>query len=405
MIINMLNGYCRHICCIKSGYAFILLACVSGDALSVEWSVDSELSAEAAYTDNLIASGSASTEDFDTAIVHVRPMVALVAKSDNWETSLNAELKGNYYSEDVVDDVNQLYGLDAKYQTERNVYSMGVDYRLFSNRVTESDIFGVSNEPVKRKTLALAPSYTRLITERLSLTLGYRNSDVSSDDPSVVISSESDTFSGALGYKLTQQNQFSASYSMVDYVSDDELSEYKLHTTSIKIDHKFSKALSVDLSIGATSSESNNERTETINFFGTIITMPQVVDAEDRSMVYEVGVNAGWISGNLKRSHRSNSTGSLSQVDAAHIVLKSQFTSLLRLTVNTRYQDISAVEVATTRDREITSISPKLTFAFSRSLDAYLQYKYIKVEYDIASISGYNSSTIYVGMTYDFPSL
>jgi len=401
---------------IKLFYARIILGvCVSliqsSMAYASERLLDAKVTALAEYNDNIFLSS--GPHDSVTGIT-ITPSLSGIIKEKHWEAALNAKLRVHRYSDDTIDGNDQFFDLTGQYNAQRNIYSLNINHDLDSNLSSTSTDFGIAGRRIDRKRQSITPQYTRLLTERLVLSLSYTYSDVDYLDaentgftPYV-----SESGSIALQYGLTEKDQISLSFQLVDYRSKNDLTTYKLFTTRVGIDHQFTSTLSSDFQIGVSRQNSTNLNSEPIDFLDQTLIRTLESDSNNRGLVLDAGIKqlfeSGSISGRISRSDTTNSFGGLNQVDKLVFLYDEQLSSLWRYDVNVRFEDITAISANNGgADRDVFVFSTIVSYSIAPKWSANASYRYIarRFKSDTSDDRAPHSNRIYVGMTYNFPSL
>ncbi|MCW8923422.1 MAG: hypothetical protein OQK69_07305 [Gammaproteobacteria bacterium] len=380
----------------------------AGVLSAAETSVESGVSARFEYNDNLFLTS--DTQESVSSMV-VTPNVQLLTEDDNWEAFLSLKLKSSLYSEDAYNATDQFYEAAAKYESERNVYAVNAEYSLDSNLNSESDAFGVVGYKVDESRWSITPEYTRLLTERLSLALTYNYTESDFDDIANNVSYQTNTVMGKATYNLSERSEFNFLLISTDYESKDGIYEYQIFNSMIGLTHKFDETLTIDYSIGSTSIGSNTFNTQAIDFFGQTVVASQVVDSNDTGFVFDVGVDVGWLTARASKSTSTDSFGRVNDTDEIDLYFRYQMTELVRLVFRANYSDIEqlgdSISVGS-YDRTIAFYEPILKVRLAKNLNVIASYRYTVDDYvdtQTSNSSSQDSNILYVGVSYDFPSL
>lgn len=388
-----------------------VLALQITDANSREWLVESSIDTRAEYNDNIFLTS--EPHDSVTGLI-ITPSLAGVIREKNWEAKLKAKIKSNHYSDQNLNSNDQFFTLAGNYNENRNIFSLGANYTLDSNLNAESTDFGITGKRVNRKIQSISPQYTRLLTERLMLTFLYTYSDVSylEAENTAYIPYITNTGQASLVYNLTEKNHFTYSLQAVDYASKDNMVTYQLFVSRIGVDHRFSELLSTDFLFGISRRNSTNLNTQTFDFFGNIITSSQEVDTKNRGLVYDAGITqlleTGSIRGRVSRNDTTNSFGGLNQVDQVTVAYEKKLSSLWRYTLDGRYEIVTAIGASNQNsDRDVFGFTTKAYYTITRDWVFNASYRYIirKFKSDTSDNKAPDSNSLYVGLTYNFPSL
>ncbi len=395
---------------ILSVLGFFLPLTYSIAAHSSEKLLEASVSASAEYNDNLFLT---TTPHDSVSSIVITPSLSGIIKEQNWQVKLNTRLRINQYSENALDSTGQLFNLAGQYSAERNIFSVSVGHDLISSLSTNSADFGISSQQVERKTQSVSPQYTRLLTERLTLNLSYSYSDTDyTNEDTRFIASYTDTGSVLFRYNLTEKDQVSINIQAVDYTRKDRLGDTQLLDVNLGFDHKFSKTLSVDFVVGASKRNSTNLQTTALDFFGTIILIPQEIGAKTRGNNLALGVKqileTGSIAARVDRNTTTNSFGGLDEIEKLVISYDNSLSSLWRYTIATKYVNTTSVSAATTsNDREVLSFEAKTYYSLTQNWNMSLTYRYSQRKFrTVSSAEGTpDSNRLQIGLTYNLPRL
>ena len=384
--------------------------CVSLASAS-EYMVDADIKGRVEYNDNIFLTS--LPHDAVSGLV-VTPSLWGVIKEQNWEGELRARIESYHYSDDAINSNDQFFSLTGRYAGERNIFSLNVGHNFSSNLNSLSSDFGIAGRRVNQKNQSVTPQYTRLLTERSALILGYTYTDV------VYLEAEntgftpyiSKTGSGTLVYDLTEKDKLTVSLFAVDYASKDDQITYQLFMTRWGIDHKFSETLSADFLVGISRRNTTSKRTTQFDIPGQTFVQQQVFDFSDRGLVLNAGVTkkmeTSGVEARLSRDNTTNSFGGLDQTDKFTAKFDQSLSGLWRYDINVRYEDITSIgSGARTTDRNVLFFESRLFYAISRNWSADFSYRYIqrKFKSDTSDSRAPHSNRIYAGISYNFPSL
>lgn len=382
------------------------------ESYSSEKLLEASVSTWIEYNDNIFLT--TSSHDAVSSLI-ITPSLSGIIKEQNWQVKLNSQLRINQYSDHNLDSNGQLFNLSGQYNAERNIFSLSVDHDLITSLSTISTDFGLSNEIIKRKTQSITPQYTRFLTKRLVLTLSYSYSNaeyLDIEDDTRFISSYTETGSSALRYNLTEKDQVSLNFQAVDYTRQDKLGDIQLFDVNVGFDHDFSQTLSMNLAVGVSRRNSTNLQTTALDFFGTIITIPQEINTKTRGSTLNLGVEqlleVGSISGRVSRSATTNSFGGLNETDKVVIKYDERLSSLWRYAISASYADTISVSAATTSiDREVLFLEAKTHYSLTQDWNMSLSYRYRQRKFKNVSSTGEtpDSNRLQIGLTYNLPPL
>ena len=380
-------------------------------AYASERSLEADIDAGAEVNDNI----------FLTTLPHNRvngivitPSLSGVMKEEHWETKLRARIKSYNYNDKNLDSNDRYFDLSGRYLESRNIFSLNVNYDLASTLNSTSDAFGIVARRVNSKRQSLSPQYTRLLTERLVLSLTYTYTDVDYLDagntgftPYV-----SESGSGSIAYDLTENDKLTISLIAVDYVSRDNLVTYQLFMSRLGGDHKFSRTLSTDFLIGISRRTTTNLQTQSFNFFGQPITITQEIDSSNRGLVLDAGIKqlfeTGQIEGRLSRDNTANSFGGLDQVDRFKIKYIDKLSALWRYKVGGRFENFSSISSGSRNtDRKVFFFDVAAYYSITQNWKVNASYTYARRQFTTNANGNEapQSNRAYMSLTYNFPSL
>ena len=393
----------------------VLVVCIillhAQAAYAKEYKLEADVDARAVYDDNIFLTN--QLHDSTKGII-VTPALSGVITEENWESELRARLRINKYSDKSLNSNDQFFDLTGRYTAERNIFSLNVKYNLESNISSTSTDFGIVGRRVNRKTQSIAPQYTRLLTERSSLMLSYTYTDVDflEADNTGFTHYITETGSGSLLYNLTERDELTISLTAVDYTSKNELVTYQLFVSRFGVDHKFSETLSMDFLAGVSRRNSTNLQTQSFDFFEQPITVTQEIDAKNRGLVFDIGVTqqleSGKIEGRIIRDNKTDSFGGLNEVNRFKINYVDEISELWRYQINGRFEDVTSISSGTrTTDRRIFFFESVAYYSISKNWGMNASYRYVlrRFKSDTSEDRAPHSNRIYVGLTYNFPSL
>ena len=382
----------------------------SPTAWSYEGALEADIDTRAEYNTNIFLTS--LPHDAVTGVI-ITPSLSGIIREQNWEAELRARLRINKYSDDTIDGNDQFFNLTGQYSAQRNIFSLNINHDLDSNLSSTSTDFGIAGRRVQRKSQSLTPQYTRLLTERLALILSYTYADVDylEAENTGYTPYISQTGAASLQYDLTEKDELTFSLFAVDYVSKNELVTYQLFMSRVGIDHKFTETLSTDFLLGISRRNSTNLQTQTFDFFGQPITTTQEIDFNDRGFVLDAGITrlleTGQIEGRISRNNTTNSFGGLDQVDQFKINYVDKISELWRYNISGRFDDVTSISGSSNADRNMFFFESVAYYSISRNWNANASYRYIIRRYysDTSDNRAPHSNRIYLGLTYNFPSL
>ena len=138
----------------------------------------------------------------------------------------------------------------------------------------------------------------------------------------------------------------------------------------------------------------------------------QEIDFSDRGLVFDAGIKQlferGKLEARVSRDNTTNSFGGLDEVNRLKLSYDEKLSPLWRYDLSARYDDITSISSGTTTtDRDTIFFESRVFYSISESWKANASYRYIqrKFKSDTSDNRAPHSNRIYLGLTYNFPSL
>ena len=388
-------------------YCFLAVLCVFlADAKASDFLLESKVSADITYDDSV---NFPSTDAESSSIITITPQMALKYDTEKWETVLNANVSGTTYSAGFKNRIGSKLKFDTAYKNDRDVFSISTGYSNVSSRVSDENILGLTPEQTDTRTVRLQPKYTRLLTERVLLSLAYGFSEITytPNVSGVYIPYETQTATGEMVYKLSQKSELSLALGATDYVSENNESEYQLLTTKFGIVHNFSKLITATMFVGSTAFDfSTSSNLPGFDFSGSTFNGTKVVETSSTGGVFEASIDAKWVVLNASRDALSNSNGGVDQTDKISAKLRMQVTPLIGISLALARIEITELnENIVDQSRIDTKISPVLNLSLTRNLSLKAKYDLFDQEDVGASRVAADKNMFTVNLTYNFPTI
>jgi len=391
-----------------------LLACAQY-GYAGEYLIESSIDSRTEYNSNIFLTNQSHNDVYGLVTT---PSISGVMRDQNWSGELNASLRNYQYSDHSLDSTDKLFNVTGRYSAERNIFTLNGNYDFTSNLNSTASNFGVVGRRINREDQSISPQYTRLLTERLVLTLGYTYSDVAYTNAQNTGFTDytSNTGSSTLLYDLTERDKLTFSFFAVDYASNGTSNrgsiKYKLFVSRIGLDHQFSETLSADILVGTSRRNTTNKQTVTFDFFGDPVTRKLKSNSKSKGAVYDAGLTKKFessvLEGRASRSDDTDSFGGLNQTDKFTLHYNAKLSPLWRSDVGARYEDITSIDSGTNRtNRQILFLETKLFYTITEKWVANVSYRYVEREFtgNNRNNSTVDSNRVYAGITYNFPSL
>ena len=386
-----------------------LLFIQAGNVCSSEQALNTEISARAGYYDNLfLVEGSSE----GVSSLTITPSLTGLIRDENWETRLSARLNLNKYSGETLDSNDQFFSLSGNYQSQRNIFSLSIGHSLVSNLNSATEDIGIARKQIERKTQTVSPSYTRLLTERASLSVSLTYSDVG------FLNSESTSFtpyvtqsgSVSLQYRLSLLGSVSFTFQTIDYESKDQQVTYLLFISNVGVVHSFSETLSINFQIGVSRQNTTSQLTQIIDFFGNTIEARQEIDAENRGLVLNAGVTksleTGSVNGTISRNNTTNSFGGLDETDSIVFSYEDKLSTIWSYDISSSFSSITSISSgSSTIDRDIFTLQIESRYSLAHNWSAKASYRYLlrRFKSDTSNDRAPHSNAIFIGVSYNFP--
>ncbi len=384
---------------------------LTGNASAAEWLFKPKISSRVMSDDNMFVSS--LKHNRITGLI-VTPQLDGVIKEANWNTTLAAKLTSNNYSDHNLNSNDQYLDFTGQYNAERNIFSLGANYALDSNLNVASADFAVVGHRINKRDRSLTPQYTRLLTERLALSLSYSYSDVNYLDagssgytPYTVKAA-----SASLIYNLSEKDKLTFSQQKLDFNSNNNLTTYTLLNSRIGLEHKFSKTLSSDILGGISRRNTTNLITRAFDFFGNIIVQTRKFNTSSNGFIFDGGVKKtfekGSVEARISRSDTTDSFGGLNRYDTLKLNYNHRSSALWSYGIRGRYESVSAISTGSrSTDRQDLFLDTFVLYSLNRRWTINGSYRYIQRKYINLSVktNTARSNGIYMGLTYNFPNL
>lgn len=429
-----------------------VLFCVisSGTVVAAEWSVEPSISLREEYNDNIRFTTLPHPGVWQSRLT---PSVKLSSKTEVSEVSGSAQLSINQYSGDpLLENRNdQFYTLLTRLQSERNTWAMNAAYKQDSTAESERIATGVVQVRTQRSLLSLSPSWTRMLTERISIKLDYNYQEVKYDQHINLNDYTSQQAGGTLQYRLSERNtvSLSANYSTTEY--DPTVNTYpdgfplfnygsgsylqipgvtgngsdtisrKSNTRSVQVglNHQFSETLIGNLSLGqrstvTTTGHTCNGDVGRISIYtGTFCTgaslHPLITFADEISgngssfnASLEQKFESSKVSGFASRDTNPSGSG-LVETDKFGVSLNRSLTEKLTGSFDAVAYRTKYIGITYPGSRYYT-IEPKLNWRFTEWWTLDGGYRYARYEPESAA-SAITSNAVYLNLAYNWPKM
>lgn len=375
---------------------------------AVESLIESKIDTRYSVTDNINLTQQPSG---NVSSIDISPSTSLEFKESSWNAALYAKYRDRNFSDSSNDSEDIILRSSGMFQSEKNVYSIDLGYVNYSSLSSESIDFAISELVVERTTRNFSPTYQRLITERLSLSLGYTNRDVSYDrDDAGFVPYATNTGTTTLSYSLSERSQVSGILQLTDYKSDDRTNEFESLITRVSLQHSFTNVITGNFSYGTSRRDSIQRASQSVPFFGTVVTTKAETDFSADGEVFSALLSHVYEGGeatySISRDDQIDSFGVVSVFDSANVSFTREMTEKVSLSVRVSYNKAVAIATESTfSDRETIIFEPKVFYALDKRWRLNASYRYVEREFLTSGQNADDSNTIAIGLTYIFPTI
>lgn len=363
-------------------------------------------------------------------MTRLSPQIKLSGKTETSEVSGIAQFNFNRFrGEQGLDSDGRTLSLVASRSSERNTWSL----RAWNSKdsTTESELLatGIVQNRTQRTVTGLNPSWSRALTERSSLNLGYQYQDVKYDTHINLNDYVYQQANAAWQYRLGERDQLnvSASASTVDYdamssdfffLSDSVVNKTKTRTLQAGLSHQFSETLQGALSLGRRHTDSVATHTCS-GFTGFIFPVAGVPctgrfifpgitfteEAASNNFFVNASAEQRFDSGRMSITTSRDVTPSgngVVEIDRITALYNKSLSEKLNFNLDAAVYKTSYLNISG-GDRRYALIEPKLNWRLTEwwSLDA--GYRYARSTSDGGAAT--SNQTVYVNLAYSWPKM
>ena len=344
---------------------------------AAEWFAEPKISLKTGYNDNIRLTSRKHDSVWETAL---KPSVKFGAAKENQGLSGDAGFAIRRFSggsglesSSALDREDYHLNTDAYHQTERDTFRGNIKYTRDSTLNSGLDETGnVVPNNATRNRFTLVPSWERMLSENMSLNLGYQFTTVSySDEPvlSRLVEYDYHVFSSSLVRQLTPRIQGTLSASYNNYKPKTGFDSSTI-TLQAGISRNFSETLVASFLAGW------RETTSDRLIGGELETTGSVFSASITKIL-----ETGSLGATLSRSTNPGSNGEL--LDTTRLILSGEhrFTETLRSSLTVEYNERETIVnrvggALSLNDRTLWRIRPKISWRWSREWELAGQYEY-----------------------------
>ncbi len=391
---------------------FLWLAFAAFPVWPAEWSAEPSVVLRQEYNDNINLTALPHNAVWGSILT---PSIKLSSSTEVSQTSASVLLNLNRYTGATgLDRNDQFYTLSSNYKTERDVWAGDFSYTRDSTLSSELSQTGIVLTRAQRSLLSLAPSWTRMLSERTSLKLGYQFNNVGYAGGTAfgLVDYTNHAVEADWMYQATENDlvNMSVSYSRFQTAN----ASYTANTVGVQggLTHSFSETMKGTVLLGVNQSKStlNSQSLQLVSIFPLVFTQVQSTQTSSNlvpvvSATLNKQFETGSINGSASRQLVPGGNGSLVETDRLGLGATHSFNERLTGSVNgavyrSRYIG-DAVSAASSRYYELVF---NLDWQMSERWKLESGYRYARVTYQNSSVAPV-SNLIYASIRYDWPKI
>ena len=363
-------------------------------AYAAEWSAEGSASLTGKFDDNIRLSSTNEQSVFGAIFA---PYLNVRRRSPIWDMNFKADLSIARYTEDSnLDSEDPRLRADVRYRTQLGLIRLEGEASRASTLVTEETDTGNFETTTQRNLFRLAPSWSYLVTELDTISIGAGWTDVSYESGAL---NDYRSFVANAGWarQVTQADVVSVNLSGNYFVSD---SVVELQSTSVTAqagwEHAFSERLTTSVAAGP-------------QYFMTdvLVAGGGLQTDEERSVGYSLSASVDYqlsdlttLGASFGRQIEPTSSGSPLQRNRFEVNARHRFLPRLSGSLRAFFQLDSnpTDDSAAGRDRDFFSVEPRLTWAMAEDWDLTGSYRFRTQETETADRA--YSNAIFVTVTY-----
>ena len=390
---------------------FLWLASAAFPVWSAEWSAQPSVVLRQEYNDNILLTPLPHNAVWGTILT---PSLTLSRSSEVSQTSASARLNFNRYAgESGLDRNDQYFALSSNYTSERDVWAGDASYTRDSTLTSELNQTGIVQARTQRNLLTLAPSWTRTLSERNSLKLGYEYDQASYDGSSVgLINYNNQSAQASWLYQLSESDlvNMTASYSRFQTADGN----HKADTAGIQgsVTHSFSETMKGSILLGLNRTHSTISSPAQVVVIGPFTLLLPALTSSSTDVVpvlnatLEKKFETTTVNASASRTLNPTGNGVLAETDQLGLGVSHSFTENFSGSVNgaayrSRYIGNAAIAAANSRYYELAL---NLNWRMNERWTLDTGYRYARVEYQVSSVAPV-SNLIYASLRYDWPKI
>lgn len=378
----------------------LLMAFMASLVNAAEWSLEPSLRVKGEYNSNLTI----TDRQHEAVWGHwVSPSAKLQGSTENFDISsrLAADFV-QYYGEGDKTLTNIYLPLSMQYRTERNKYGFDGGYVRDNTLLNELTLTGVVLAFTQRNEYKAAPSWSHLLTEKLSWDNTYQFSHVTyeSGQQLGLANYQTHVASSGLSYKLTERDEIQGSVQYLHFTIPDFQQRSSYVGFQLAAQHLFSDTLKATVAGGPR--------------FVTSSLKAGGLDLTDNETVW---VASGTLTKTFERSTVAldvgreiypSGFGLLIRSDRIAGTISHELTDMATLAFTASYYVVGSVTGAASRvafaDTNFMSFMPRATWKLSDWWSVECAYTYAQRTVDAQSVRA-ESNAAYISLIYNAPKM
>jgi len=378
--------------------AALLCGLFSSAASAEKWYWEPVFSVRTGYDDNIRLVTSNEESAFNT---HLAADARFGFRTEVSDVKFQTALRTHQYAGlDDLDYNEALFGVDASLRRNLDTFSLDASVLRDSSRTSELSTSGSVRTSIPRIKAYIGPSWSRQLTEKTQLQLGYAYSDVSYDNKSGTSLTDYryDTANIGLVHKLSENTDLQTTLLGSYYEADDIYSKSENFGFQVGLSRRFTETLSASVALGLT---------HTTSFFEN--SAGQRDEESDVTPLVSISFNKDWerssLNGSISTSESPSGEGRMLRRNSVKLNLKRKLTERVNFSLNNVYysNETAGGRTISGDERTYFSIEPKLSWRASRWWTITGSYRYRSQEYTESSDGVADSNAVYLNVRYVWP--
>lgn len=349
------------------------------NSLAAEWSAEPSIGVKGVYNSNLLLVVGPQKSVYGH---WVSPAVKFSGAVENLEVSGRAAADFvQYYGGGNQTFTNLFFPLSVKYKFDRESLNLEGGYTRDNTLMGELLQTGVALRFTQRNLLNLSPSWTHMLTEKLSVQAGYQYANATYEDGLSLglVDYTTQGGSGNLSYKLTEYDQVQVigTYTTFSAPQANDL-QSQIYGGMLSLSHEFSETMTASVSAGP------RFVTSTVTSGGSTVSGSQTVGVG--SVTLRKNWDDAFVQLDAGREINPSGFGFLLQTDRFGVTLSKDASE--RLTASVNAVVLLASSIATTDqsssfpDNRYVNVTPRLTWKIDQWWAVDVAYTYGRRDVD-----------------------